>query len=140
MAVVALLAIQLMAAPAWFPGQITLPPQYTMRQTGTIDSVMGVIKCPRGIVIEFDIGHMAGIHMHERRKAECEWYIEHTIAGQLAFTGVRRVEGKRRIITTTYGELPASEPANFWADVRNEKDVATFLAIVTTYKPPPRRR
>ena len=143
-AAVVLLASQLMMTPAWFPGEITLPPQYTIRKTGTIDSVMGEITGPKGFVIGFDIGIMAGIHMHESRKAECEWFIDHTIGGQRAFTGLRVVKGKRRITTTTYSEplTSSGNPANFWADVRDEKDVALFLTIVMTYqprKPSPRR-
>jgi hypothetical protein len=126
----------------WFPGEIVLPPQHSMRRTGTIDSDMGEISGPRGFVVHFDIGYMAGTHMHERRKKECEWYIEHTISGNKAFTGMRRVEGKRRV-TTTILDNPLYSPANFWTDVRSEKDLATFFAIVGTYKPPkppPRRK
>ena len=128
---------------AWFPGEIVLPPQYSMRRTGTIDSDMGEISGPQGFVVHFDIGYMAGTHMHERRKGECEWFLEHTISGQKAFTGMRRVEGSRRV-TTTIMDQPLYSPANFWAVVRSEKDLASFFAIVSTYKPPkpppPRRR
>ena len=122
-----------------FPGVISLPPQYTMRRTGTIDSDMGEITGPDGWVISYDIGYMAGTHMHERRKSECVWFLEHKIAKHKALTGVVREDGKRRIITTIWDGTPSTEPANFWATLRNEKDLATFLTIVTTYEPVKRR-
>ena len=125
--------------PTWFPGEISLPPRYTIVRTGTIDSDRGEITAPDGFKIGFDIGYMAGAHMHERRKSECEWLFEHTIAKQKAWTGVRRVQGKRVVTTTIYSHLHihgALNPANFWATLRNEKDLAVFLAIVSTYNPP----
>ena len=131
-----IVAAWILAAGSWFPGEITLPPQYEMRRTGTIDSDMGKITGPNGFVIDFDIGFMAGTHMHERRKAECEWFMEHTIAGQRALTGVMRKNGKRQVITTIYNKGPSLSPANFWTTLRSEKDLALFLAIVTTYRAP----
>lgn len=122
-----------------FPGEINLPPQYTMRKTGTADSEMGEITGPDGWIISYDIGYMAGTHMHERRKSECVWFLEHKIAKHKAFTGVVRVAGKRQIITTIWDGTRSLEPANFWATLRNEKDLATFLTIVATYEPAKRR-
>jgi hypothetical protein len=115
-------------------GKIALPPHYTYARTGTIDSDMGTITGPQGFVVNFDVGYMAGTHMAESRRKECEWFLEHTVGGRRALTGVVRKDGKRVLITTIWSQTPRDVPANFWTTVRTEKDVAMFMAIVTTYK------
>ncbi|HEV7239176.1 MAG TPA: hypothetical protein VGQ36_08035 [Thermoanaerobaculia bacterium] len=116
-----------------FPGHLELPPGYVVYHIPTLDSQAGEVEGPDHFTLRFDIGHMAGTHMFEARKSECQWFLQHTVGEQRAFTGVVESNGKRQIMTTVMTE-PSTIPANFSAMVRSEKDVALFLTIVATYR------
>jgi hypothetical protein len=63
---------------------------------------------------------------------------EHRVNGYLAYTGLYEEEGRRRIATTIHGdgrEPGFTLPANFTADVDDERDVAEFILITSTYRP-----
>jgi hypothetical protein len=117
-----------------FGGKLTLPPKFKIERTGTIDSDKGEISGPRRFVVHYDVGFMAGTHMSPEQGKTCLWYMEHTIGGAPAYTGVRTLHGRREIVTTIWTRDLTTEPANFWAEIRNEQDVATFMAIVSTYQ------
>src|SRR5262245_5905434 len=69
-------------------GTLQLPSDWTQRRTGTKDSEMGEITRADGLIVNYDIGFLAGTHMHAQRRAECLWYREQMIHGHLARIGL----------------------------------------------------
>jgi hypothetical protein len=112
---------------------------FVFRHTGTKDSFMGTLtRKSDGFTITFDVGVMAGVHMSDSKKAKCTFYRRHNIGGIPASTGIEHVADGARITTTVdYDSKTQRVPANFWADIRKDSDIAEFLLIVTTYKPKP---
>ncbi len=88
-----------------------------------------------GFKISFDIGPMAGTAMGEARRRDCTFYRAHTINTVPAFTGIQRSGNAVKITTSIYdpAHLASPAPANFWAEVSGEADIAEFLLIVSSY-------
>ena len=117
-------------------GTFEAPEGFTFRHTGTKDSFKGTLtRTPDGFTITFDIGHMAGTHMGESRQGDCTFYRAHRINGIPAFTGIQRSASGRKITTTIYDPKRTEAPANFWAEITKDSDIAEFLLIVSTYTP-----
>jgi hypothetical protein len=119
-------------------GTFEAPDDFAFKHTGTIDSFMGTLtRKSDGFVISFDIGYMAGVHMSQAKKEECVFYRAHKINDNIAFTGIERTNRAQIITTTIYDQLGKEKraPANFWADIKHDSDIAEFLLIVSTYKP-----
>ena len=117
-------------------GTFETPAGFSFQHTGTIDSFRGkVTREGDGFTISFDIGGMAGIHMHESRRRDCTFYREHYINGIPAYTCIKRVDKGQEIATTICDLKRVKDPANFWAEITNDSDIAEFLLIVSTYKP-----
>jgi hypothetical protein len=117
-------------------GTITAPDDFVFKHTGTIDSYKGTLtRESDGFTIHFDIGLMAGAYMHEGKKANCSFFRQHSLGGLPASTGIEKVAGDQRIATTVGNDLQNLHgPANFWAVIRKDSDIADFLLIVTTYQ------
>ena len=117
-------------------GTITASEDFVFKHTGTTDSFMGTLTHKTdGFAISFDIGKMAGTHMHEGRKATCTFFRKHSIGDLPATTGIENVSDGRRIATTVdFDPKTRRDPANFLAVIRKDSDIAEFLLIVTTYK------
>jgi hypothetical protein len=109
---------------------------FVFKRTGTKDSFMGTLtRKTDGFTINFDVGLMAGVHVSDSNKAKCIFYRRHSIGGRPASTGIERIADGQRITTTIdYDSKTQHAPANFWADIRKDSDIAEFLLIVTTYK------
>jgi len=118
-------------------GTITAPEDFVFKHTGTKDSFMGTLtRKSDGFVITFDIGMMAGTRMHEGKKEKCEFFRKHRVGTLSATTGIEAVEGVRQIATTVdYDPKTKRDPANFWAVIRKDTDIADFLLVVMTYHP-----
>jgi hypothetical protein len=118
-------------------GTFAVPAGFTSKRTGTADSYKGVAKRDTdGFAVDFDIGFGAGAHMNEKLKSGCTYYREHVINGIPARTGIQEVNGVKTIITTIY-DMKVSNPylpANFWATIKTDADMADFFVIVATYK------
>ncbi len=128
-------------------GTIEAPEDFVFKHTGTMDSFMGTLtRKSDGFVITFDVGEMSGMIMYEGKKAKRTYFRKHRIGALSASTGIENViagqaaanvpEGQR-IATTINGDSNAPgdrNPANFWAPIRTNSDIADFLLIVTTYK------
>ena len=118
-------------------GTVNMPAGYTQKRIGTTDSEMGEITRGDGkLVVHYDIGAMAGTHMHARLKAECVWYREQDVGGQKAFVGLVKKEGSRQLVVTIQGAAAQDAmgyPSNFWADIQGDEDVADVLVIALTY-------
>ena len=139
-AFILVLSVRMAAADAWDVryGTFESPAGFTFQHTGTIDSFRGTLsRKSDGFTISFDIGYMAGLHMSESHRAKCVFYRTHKINGNLASTGIERVGDTQTITTTIYDQLANNKqaPANFWAAVKRDSDVAEFLLIVSSYKP-----
>lgn len=116
-------------------GIIHLPPRFTNKRTGTIDSHRGEIT-NGALLITYDIGHMAGTHMHEELKEKCEFYLDSTINGYRTLIGLQKKNEQSELIITIFGSLDIrGVPANFWAVVQNEDDIENMLRIVFSYRP-----
>lgn len=124
-------------------GTIQLPDRWTEKRTGTKDSRMGEIARPdRTLVVHYDIGFSAGTHMAASicQKMECVWYREQMIDGHRASIGLVMTDAGRELrVTILDPDLREFRryPANFWAQVRNEEDVADTLLIAMSYKAAP---
>ena len=122
-------------------GTIDVPHGYTNKRTGTKDSERGELSNPiRNLIIYYDIGAMAGTHMNSQRTPECLWYQEYSINNRKIFSGIRNREGKRQLIITITQEPINGAfwfPANFWADINKDEDIAEVLLTALSYLPHP---
>ena len=121
-------------------GTIEASDDFTFKRTGTKDSFRGTLtRKIDGFTITFDVGAMAGTHMHKGKQAKCTYFREHSIGGFPATTGIEKVSNVRQIVTTVNYDLKTRRsPANFWAAIQKDSDIADFLLIATTYKPKPK--
>ena len=101
-------------------GTITAPEDFAFKHTGTLDSFMGTLtRKSDGFTINFDIGKMAGTHMHDGKKAKCTFFRKHSIGAFPATTGIEEGPDGRQIVTTVdYDPKAQRDPANFWAVIR----------------------
>jgi hypothetical protein len=118
-------------------GTFESPAGFTFQHTGTIDSFRGTLtRTADGFTIAFDVGLMAGTHMGAFREHDCTFYQIHRINGIPAFTGIQSTAHGQRITTSIFDpkSLGNPAPANFWADITRDSDIAEFLLIVSTYR------
>jgi hypothetical protein len=120
-------------------GEIALPGGFAHKTVGVTDSSMGAIKKSDGaLVISYDIGPMAGTHMHPGRRKECRWFREQVIDGRQVYLGLVEKNGQRELIVTVMTDgvsEPLALPANFRAAVRGRRDVADVMRVAAGYKP-----
>ena len=121
-------------------GTISLPGTFTLRALRGTDSSPGTIVRGDGrMVINYDIGGMAGTWVVPAVTSKFLWMTSHEVNGHVAYTALARDSaGVRTIATTILGETSDdiwSLPANFSAEVRDERDIAEFMAIVMSYRP-----
>lgn len=107
---------------------------YTATRTGT-DSAMGTITSPTGdLVIHYDIGAMAGTHMHEGRRSECSWFDVDDDGGRIRSAGTLAATGE--LVVTLSGPRAARfYPANFYTMADSDAERQTALRIATSYQP-----
>ncbi|MDT8389704.1 MAG: hypothetical protein RRC34_04245 [Lentisphaeria bacterium] len=122
-------------------GTIEIPPGFTEERTGTIDSRRGTItNLTTNLQIGYDIGHMAGTHMHPKKEG-LVWYREQTLGNQKAYIGlIQDGQSKRVAITLLHKQglhsgTPWNYPANFWADIEDEQQLTDLLLIALSYRP-----
>jgi hypothetical protein len=114
-------------------GNLLVPENYSNKRTGTKDSEMGELTRP-GFLIGYDIGYMAGTHIAPLLFKEYRSYYNTSINGQNTWIGLKG----EKLVITIYDPAKGDQrayPANFWAIVKDEKDVAEVLSIVFSYKP-----
>jgi hypothetical protein len=119
-------------------GTLTLPPGFTHQAQRGTDSYPGLIVAQdSSLVIQYDIGPMAGARVHPGRRSDFLWFLEHDVNGYQAYSGMF-LKGRHRYLATTIlgqGGDPLALPANFEAMIRGEREQAAFLLIVATYRP-----
>lgn len=123
-------------------GTIEVPSGFHQERTGTKDSEMGVITSPREMLtIYYDIGHMAGTRMYPGLQQDCLWYREQIINGRQVISGIMNKSGKKQLVITIKEEIPRKgaflAPANFWADINKDEDIAETLLIALSFAPRP---
>ncbi len=122
-------------------GTIEAPEDFGFEK-GATDSVLGKLtRKSDGFIINFDVGGMAGIHMHDGEKAKCTFYRNIRVGGLPASIGIEPIANGQRI-TISIGDVVKMQesPANFWADIRKDSDIAEFMLIVNTFKLKPNGR
>ena len=118
-------------------GTVRLLDGYSHKRIGTTDSDLGEItRADKSLVIHYDIGMMAGYHVHPSRKADFRWYRETTINGHKACLGIKGGKGSEQLEITIYGSRneATGEPSNFWAVIGKKEDVADVLLIISSYE------
>lgn len=110
------------------PGNIELLSGYAHTPGKGIDSRVGAISKPDGLIIRYDIGRMAGEYTRKcsEVKDACLWYKSQKI-GDREFHLALTKEGK---IIATFPQ----ESANFFAQTKSQEDIADFLIMILTYK------
>jgi hypothetical protein len=127
-------------------GTVFLPAGFAHQSQMGKDSWVGRIAAQdSSLTIQYDIGFLAGARTTPTRRGEFVWFVEHEVNGHLAYTGMFMRDGQRRISTTVLGDIndPARSalfradalPANFEASVKGERELATYMAIVSRYRP-----
>lgn len=119
---------------------IMLPPGFVHQALTSKDSSPGrLVSQDSSLVIDYDMGFLAGARVHPAHRTDFLWFFEHEVNGNRSYTGLFMVGQQRRLATTVLGDFvsPDTMPANFVASVRDERDVAAFMAIVTSYRPRP---
>ena len=76
---------------------------FVFKHTGTIDFFRGArVRKTDGFTITFDVGKMAGTHMHNGKQAACTFFRIHKIGGLAALTGIEWIqmgrESPRRLL------------------------------------------
>lgn len=112
------------------PGNIVLLPDYVHVRKRGIDTSVGEISKPGGMVITYDIGFLAAGYLgraYQRNKDNLSVYRWQTVNGLTL-----------KLIRTKSGETLATfaEPcANFMTIAKSEEDFVDFLLMILTYKP-----
>lgn len=116
-------------------GSIEIPTSFAHQRGGT-DSAMGTLTSPDGtFVIHYDIGYMAGLHMHEGRKAECSWWSVE-VKDRRRVTACVLKDGPLVVSATSNdGDHHGHPPANFTAVVRTDEEREQVLRIARSYSP-----
>ena len=119
-------------------GRLELAAGDSVIRSGVTDSWMGeILSRSRRLRISFDIGHMAGLHMSPARKAESIWFRVDTLNGREVHAGLIAASGQRQFVVTIpgTGRDPWSLPANFWATVGGDADMAEVMRLARSYRP-----
>jgi hypothetical protein len=128
--VLVLLAATCAAQPDAVPGNIRLLPGFVHHRGQGIDSAVGSIARKGGLVIEYDIGRLAGAY------TDCKWC--GWTDGEL-WRRDQVISGHEvKVVFTKSRRLVISFPdrhANFYATVRSDADLADALLMVLTYNP-----
>src|SRR5579871_1576255 len=121
-------AASLAAQEAAIPGAIALLPGYHHQPQQGIDSRVGTISKPGGIVIEYDVGEMAGDYTSCK---SCGWTKDEMWRKQQDVNGQKAV-----LVFTKARRLFISFPAvhaNFYATISTEAEMADMLLMVLTF-------
>jgi hypothetical protein len=119
------------------PGAIRLLDGYRHEPRQGIDSTWGSFRKEGGLEIYYDIGGLAGNYVAHIGPQERVWGISQVVNGR----AVEIVKAKDGRVVVSFGadSKKATEvyPANFYAKVSNEQDLAALLAIALTYPAAP---
>jgi len=112
------------------PGELSLPDGWTHKKLQGVDSNPGALTRTRdGLVIQYDIGMLAGIWVRPEDKAAYAWYLEQTIHGHPVRMALIKNETDEQILRVSFVDATA----NFTAPVKSAADVAEILAILLSF-------
>ena len=116
-------------------GSVLAPRLCINKRTGTIDSERGELKCGQ-LLINYDIGLMAGTHAASGNKNTFYWYDEKLFNGNKICIGLKKENDRWKLVMTIRSDADVrKEPANFWAEVKNADDAKQVVIIGFSYKP-----
>ncbi|HYU33092.1 MAG TPA: hypothetical protein VEW48_13105 [Thermoanaerobaculia bacterium] len=108
------------------PGNMQIVPGYQHRRLQGIDTSVGEILKGDRVVIRYDIGRLAGLHVTPEDKARCKHYEEKRISGQTARYCFRDHE-----LTATFVQTSA----NFYATPADDAELNDVLIMLDSYRP-----
>jgi len=115
------------------PGAIHLPDGYHHEPRQGIDSTVGRIWKDGGLEIQYDIGALAGNYAQHIEHSDRLWSMKQVVNGRT----VDIVKGKDGRVVVSFAAddrtIGENYPANFWATVSSDEDLAALLAIALTY-------
>ncbi|MBL7737988.1 MAG: hypothetical protein JNK14_02130 [Chitinophagaceae bacterium] len=117
-------------------GFVVAPLLCTNRRTGTIDSDKGELLY-RELLINYDIGFMAGTHAAPGNRTTFSWYDERLIRDNKVCIGLKKENDAWKLVMTmrkNSGNMTKEEPANFWANVKDEEEVRDIIKIAFSYR------
>ena len=120
------------------PGAIQLIEGYHHRHLQGIDSRPGRIWKDGGVEISYDIGRMAGNYAANINPADRVWSVRQVVNGRSTEI-VKSKDGRVFVSFPADAKKKTAEnyPANFYAKVSSEEDLAVLLAIALTYPAAP---
>lgn len=131
-------------------GGIKLLEGYKYKTGKAVDSVIGTIYKPNGLVIEFEAGFSQGYAADKKNKEQYEWYKEQTVNGRkvrIAFIKPKLKNvwepdkprnpefGSIMLVTIPLGN-ERNNAANFRAEVLSLQEASDFLLMVLTFNEP----
>ena len=118
------------------PGGITLLPGYQHERGRGADSRVGRISHPRGFEIRYDIGAMAGNYATNPR--DRQWLKEQVLRPNRVHVAM----STNRVLTVSFSAMTPGPrgpgnplPANFFATIKTDEDIADMLLMTLSYKP-----
>jgi len=115
------------------PGGILLLAGYQHKHEQGIDSSPGRIWKEGGLVIRYDIGGSAGNYAEHQAKAERVW-TRRQVVGDRRVDIVKSKDGNVYVsFASDKDDNRGGYPANFYAAIKKDEDLADLLLIALTY-------
>ena len=119
------------------PGKMALLPGYKHEPLRGIDSIVGKISKPKGLVIQYEIGRVVkagqprlGGDFTDQAKAiaeaERQWYKEQTLGGQTIHLTLTKKDG----LLVSYPD----SGINFYVTVKTPEEVTEALLMILSYQ------
>jgi hypothetical protein len=122
-------------------GSLGLPDGFSHEQLQGIDTTVGRIqRQDPPMLISYDIGRSAGRYANPARRGDYAWMTQQAVGERRVHIAMRDRDGRRVLMVTVepvagVGEMDPQWPANFAAEIKNERDVAEALLIALSYEP-----
>jgi hypothetical protein len=120
-----LLGVAPAAKSATGPMGMQLPSGYEHRPKQGIDTAVGDIVKGDRVVLTYDIGRLAGLHVRPEDRPSCNWYDELKVNGQT----MRYCVSKDRHLAVTFVETSG----NFSGTLKDDQEMAEVLSMLKTY-------
>jgi hypothetical protein len=112
------------------PGGIKLLDRYMHQKLPGTDSFPGRIWRENGLEIKYDIGGMAGNYASQVDPSQQKWRKQQTINGREVIIVLKNDDH----MIVTFAKIGDLAPANFFALIRSQDDIADMLLTVLTYQ------
>ncbi|MCA1593392.1 MAG: hypothetical protein LC754_12235 [Acidobacteria bacterium] len=127
-------------------GGIKLLEGYRYKRSQSVDTINGLIFKDGGLRIELESGISEGYAVVPRERGKYIWYREQEVNGHkvllaLARPGVtkwrpEKPRGSDHILMITFpGKFGPMDAANFYAEVKDDYEIADMLLMVLTFDP-----